>query len=98
MSENNGSTRLNRIEQALELLISDHVQFREEHKQLLSAQVLLTGQVQKVADQIAQTAGQVQKIADQVAQAAGQLTALTTRVDRIAQLLENHIQDKNAYK
>jgi hypothetical protein len=42
MPENNGTSRLDRIERALELLVDDHVQFREEHKLLLTAQVLLT--------------------------------------------------------
>lgn len=37
-----GSERLDRIERALELLADYHVQFREEHKHLLAAQVLLT--------------------------------------------------------
>ena len=29
--------RMDRIERALELLIDDHIQFREEHKRLLTA-------------------------------------------------------------
>jgi paraquat-inducible protein B len=42
MPEQNGNreARLDRIERALELLIADHEQFRHEHKQLLTAQVL----------------------------------------------------------
>ena len=51
----NGSDRLDRIEHALELLIDDHVQFREEHKKfqeehkkLLIAQVLLTDSLAKL--------------------------------------------------
>jgi len=31
------------------LLIEDHVQFREEHKQLLTAQVVVTDRVDKLA-------------------------------------------------
>ncbi len=48
MSEQNGTGRLDRIERALELLIDDHVQFREEHKKLLAAQVVLTDRLDKL--------------------------------------------------
>lgn len=37
-----GEPRLDRLEGLMALLIDDHVQFREEHKQLLTAQILLT--------------------------------------------------------
>jgi hypothetical protein len=49
MTNENGTARLERIERALELLIADHVQFREEHKQLLTAQVVLTDNMAKLA-------------------------------------------------
>ena len=47
----NGSvdSRLDRLEGLMALLIEDDVQFREEHKQLLTAQVLLTDRVDKLA-------------------------------------------------
>jgi hypothetical protein len=45
----NGSARLDRLEGLMAMLIEDHVQFREEHKLLLSAQVLLTERVDKLA-------------------------------------------------
>lgn len=47
MPSENGTVRLDRIERALELLISDHTQFREEHKQLLTAQVVLTDRLDR---------------------------------------------------
>ena len=43
---------MDRIERALELLLDDHVQFREEHKALLTSQVLLTDKVDKLADEL----------------------------------------------
>jgi hypothetical protein len=46
----NGSNRLDRIERALELLLDDHVLFREEHKHLLTAQVLLTDSLAKLVE------------------------------------------------
>jgi len=44
-----GESRLDRLEGLMALLIDDHVQFREAHKLLLSAQVVLTERVDKLA-------------------------------------------------
>jgi hypothetical protein len=45
----NGYTnpRMDRIEKALELFIADHEAFRDEHKKLLTAQILLAESQQK---------------------------------------------------
>ena len=56
--ETNGAGRMDRLERLMELLIDDHVQFREEHKQLLTAQVVLTDRVDKLVirmDRLTQT-------------------------------------------
>jgi hypothetical protein len=55
MAETNGNenTRLDRIEKVLELIVSDHEQFRQEHKQLLIAQVVQSDQIAENAKQIA---------------------------------------------
>jgi hypothetical protein len=37
-----GKSRLDRLEGLMELLIDDHLKFSDEHKRLLTAQVLLT--------------------------------------------------------
>ncbi len=63
MSNENGSTRLERIEKALDLLTADHVQFREEHKQLLTAQVLLAGAQQKTEKNLAALVQRVEELA-----------------------------------
>jgi methyl-accepting chemotaxis protein len=44
-----GMSRLDRMEGLMQLLIDDHLNFREEHKSLLTAQVLLTENVEKLA-------------------------------------------------
>jgi hypothetical protein len=44
-----GESRLDRLEGLMALLIEDHVQFRDEHKHLLAAQVVLTDRVDKLA-------------------------------------------------
>lgn len=75
MASENGMGRLDRIEKALELLIDDHVQFREEHKMLLAAQVVLTDRLdrfvkenadaQKRIDQKLAELAEAQKLTDQ---------------------------------
>jgi hypothetical protein len=50
MPNENGSSRLDRIERILEFQVDDHVQFREEHKLLLTAQVVLTDRLDKLAE------------------------------------------------
>jgi hypothetical protein len=44
-----GESRLDRLEGLMALLIEDHVRFSDEHKQLLTSQILLTDRVDKVA-------------------------------------------------
>ncbi len=61
MPDQNGSARLDRIERSLELLIADHVQFQEEHKQLLTAQIVLTDRL----DRFIQASGEAQKRTDE---------------------------------
>ena len=43
-----GSERLDRIERALELMLDDHVLFREAHKELLTAQALVNGLLERL--------------------------------------------------
>ena len=49
--ETNGDkkNRLDRVEQLLEVLVHEHIQFHEERRQLLQAQVLLYDATQKLA-------------------------------------------------
>jgi hypothetical protein len=50
--EQAGSERLDRIERDLELMLDDHIRFREEHKQLLASQVLLTGSLELLSERV----------------------------------------------
>jgi hypothetical protein len=50
--ERSANERLDRMEATLNLLINDHVQFREEHRMLLQSQVLLKRIAGKLARQI----------------------------------------------
>ncbi|SRR5258706_472908 len=76
MPESNGTSRLDRIERALELLIDDHVQFREEHKLLLTAQVLLTEAQKRTDEKLAALAVTVDRL-------AGRMDALAVTVDEV---------------
>jgi hypothetical protein len=61
MPETNGTARLDQMERTLQLLIDDHVQFSQEHKLLLTAQVLLTGHL----DRFIQVTTETQKRTDE---------------------------------
>ncbi len=45
----NGQSRLDRLEGLMGLLVEDHVKFQEEHKLLLTSQVVLTDRVDRLA-------------------------------------------------
>jgi hypothetical protein len=47
--DGSSKSRLDRLEGLMALLIENHVQFREEHRQLLTAQVMLADRVDKLA-------------------------------------------------
>jgi len=46
--EPTGNERLDRIEKVLEAVVSVQAQFAEDHKQLLTAQILLTGRMDEL--------------------------------------------------
>jgi hypothetical protein len=41
---------MDRLERLLDMLVADHVAFADEHKKLLTAQVVLTDKVDKLVD------------------------------------------------
>jgi chromosome segregation ATPase len=112
MSEGNGQKpsgeeRLDRIERALELIIDDHINFREEHKMLLSAQVqmqggletlrgqlsTLTGRVDALTGRVDSLTGQVESLAGQVGTLTGQVGTLVSEFRRFAGNVELMRQD-----
>jgi len=50
MPEHNGAARLDRIERLLETIIEEHLEFRRDLKQLLTAQVLMTESLTQLAE------------------------------------------------
>jgi hypothetical protein len=83
MPENNGTARLDRIERVLELLVDDHVQFREEHKLLLTAQILLTEAQKRTEEAQKRTDEKLAALAVTVDEVTGKLNALIQVVDGI---------------
>ena len=59
-----GPGRLDRLEGLMALLIDDHVQFREEHKRLLTAQVVLTDRMDRLTQTMTELA-EAQKSTDE---------------------------------
>ena len=51
MEEPNGhkDSRMDRLEKLMELVITDHVKFADEHNKLLTSQVLLTDRMDRLA-------------------------------------------------
>ena len=78
-----GMSRLDRIERALELFIADHEQFREEHKQLLTAQVLQGDRMDKLTKTMQELA-EAQKHTD------GRMNALIAIVDDLIRKRPNN--------
>ena len=72
------------MEGLMNLLIDDHVRFNEEHKGLLTAQVVLTDRVDKLAIQSGRTFVALQELAESQKHTDGRLNALITVVDDLA--------------
>ena len=89
MSEGNGrqesgNERLDRIERALELILNDHVEFRGEHKLLLSAQVLMQGgleELRKSTEDLRKSTGALSKSTEDLRKG---LDDLRHTVDKLA--------------
>ena len=102
MAEGNGNrdTRLDRIEKALELLLDDHEQFRVDHKQLLSAQVLLNDSLDKLLQTTQEHTKQIEAQGRQLAAEADARrekdAPLDGRVDMLVSAIGELIRTWNA--
>ncbi len=63
-TEHNGhkSPRMDRLENLMDLLSTDHLAFTDEHKRLLAAQVVLTGTIQELAEAQKRTDQQMKEL------------------------------------
>jgi hypothetical protein len=64
--EQNGHSnpRMDRLEKLMDLRINDHLSFTDEHKRLLTAQVVLTETVQQLAEAQKRTEAQLKENAE----------------------------------
>ena len=85
MAEANGHqdnvSRLDRIEAALEHIIDEHEMFRDEHKRLLTAQVVLTDRMDKLAITVDEIGGKLNGLIDVVQQQSREFHARLTRLE-----------------
>ncbi len=87
-------SRLDRIEDLVEVLVNEHIQFHEEHRQLLKAQVLLTDAQRQTEERLAFMAA-AQQAADERMRAAQKaaderMAALIVTVDDLIRRPPQH--------
>jgi hypothetical protein len=78
-----GDSRLDRLEGLMALLIEDHVRFSDEHKQLLTAQILLTDRVDKLGVRLDMTITAIQELTASQRHTDERLNALIAVVDDV---------------
>jgi hypothetical protein len=81
--------RMDRIERSLEMLIADHVKFSDEHSKLLTAQVLLTDRVDKLA-------GSVQELRDAQKTTDEQMKGTDERLGILIKMMDTFISERGA--
>lgn len=85
MSEPNGAgetgnERLDRIERVLSSMPDYHIRFREEHKLLLSAQVLMQGGLEELRKNIDSLTSKMETMSAKVERVSDRVNALTANV------------------
>jgi CII-binding regulator of phage lambda lysogenization HflD len=79
--DGHAKSRLDRLEGLMELLIDEHMKFSQEHKQLLTAQVVLNDQLEKLTDRVDKLAVAVQELREAQKHTDDPLNALIHIVD-----------------
>jgi hypothetical protein len=90
-SEQNGynNPRMDRLEKLMDLRITDHLSFTDEHRRLLTAQVVLTETVQQLAEAQKRTE-EAQKLTDE------QLKELASAQKVLMQMMDDFIRNRRA--
>jgi len=81
--QNDRESRLNRLEDAYNLMIQDHEEFRREHKMLLTAQVVMQGNLEKMHGNLEKTQENLEKTRSLVQEIGDKLNALITWSDQV---------------
>ena len=72
---------MDRVERMMELLITDHVKFTDEHKQLLTAQVVLTDRMDRLTTTMQELAEAQKRTDQQMKDSDGRLGILIRMMD-----------------
>jgi CII-binding regulator of phage lambda lysogenization HflD len=82
---NNGHdpTRLDRLEGLVEVLVNRHLEFEEEHKRLLIAQVVLNDQLQRLGERVNRLDEKLDRVAEFQKHSDERLDALIAIVDEV---------------
>jgi len=78
---NTPERRLTRLEDFVEILTNEHIQFAEEHKRLLTAQVLLTDRIDKLTERMDRLAASQARTDEQLHETDERLNALIRVMD-----------------
>jgi hypothetical protein len=99
MPEENGTARLDRIENILEMFIADHDRFRQDIKDLLRAQVIQADEIDKlwriVRENSVQIAEQKDRFERQRKQDRQANKALNERIDNLVSALGELIRSRS---
>jgi hypothetical protein len=87
-----GKSRLDRLEGLMELLIDDHLKFSDEHKKLLTAQVLLAEMQQRAEKRMEQLDLKMAELAEAQKDTAERLNALIAVVDDLVRRNPGRLQ------
>ena len=87
-----GKSRLDRLEGLMELLIDDHLKFSDEHKKLLTAQVLLAEMQQRAEKRMEQLDLKMAELAEAQKNTAERLNALIAVVDDLVRRNPGRLQ------
>ena len=68
----------------MELLIDDHLKFSDEHKRLLTAQIVLTDRTDKLTGTMDQLASTTDELAGKMDELTGKMDELTGKMDKLA--------------
>jgi hypothetical protein len=87
-----GKSRLDRLEGLMELLIDDHLKFSDEHKRLLTAQVLLTQAQERTELSIQRLDAKMAELAETQRDTGERLNALIAVVDDLVRRNPGRLQ------
>ena len=77
------SPRLDQLEKLMDLLITDHLAFSDEHKKLLASQVLLTDGLERLKTRVDKLAESVQELTEAQKHTDERMSALIGVVDQL---------------